>query len=231
LAKTPAQILQSHVRRVEQSRRAWEDARSSGNWDVVALNVAETFRGCLFQGLLRWRHGFGSPVPPLQEAVGWMQKGIDQLKASGERSLIEIPAELAGIVSFLVEMPPPSAVATTPQADRLLDAVLAKALRGDWDSEFWESGLQDLRKVKGSGLSVETYVTYAQLLHAATPRQAELINRAEDLFRQRARNGFFAGGYETDGGGPYNALAVDFRLAAIMKKLACSQESIHRWRW
>lgn len=120
---------------------------------------------------------------------------------------------------------------TNLQSDRLLDSVLGKALWESWNEEAWLSGLTALRQIKNSELSATTYLTYAKLLQASAAEQQNIVDQAIALFQQRAKNSFFSGSDAAEGGGPYNSLAVDYRLAAIMKKVGCSKETIHRWRW
>ena len=73
MAKSPQEILENHVERARQSVHGLEAALSAGNEDLVALNIDQGFRACLFQGLLRWRIGPGSPVQPFQEAFGFAE--------------------------------------------------------------------------------------------------------------------------------------------------------------
>src|SRR5215471_16377770 len=102
MAKSPQEILENHVERARQSVHGLEAALSAGNQDLIALNIDQGFRACLFQGLIRWRNGLGSPVEPFHEALGWIKRGINELS---EQRLGEIPTELAWIASFLVGSP------------------------------------------------------------------------------------------------------------------------------
>ena len=106
---------------------------------------------------------------------------------------------------------------------------LVVVLRGDWNESAWTGALGELRNTKGSSLAVETYSLYCQLLLGPPSDFKRLIDLGASLFDRRANDAYFRGGDQTDGGGPGNAFTVDYRLAAIIKKIGGSHETRHQW--
>jgi len=223
---TPQQMFEFFGQQALRTQRGVEAATAAGNAALLALNYRQRFKAHVMQGLLAWRCGLGSPVAPFQEAVGAWRAGAMAL-AGGD--LAELPLERASFIAFLIGEPPPPPATLT--ADRLLDAALAGELHGRVNDEDWQRGLTELQKIKGSDLAAETYQTYGQLLRAAPETRESLIAQATALFNKRGKNGFFSGGDQTEGGGPDNEFVTDYRLAAILKKLAYTGDSPHRWKW
>jgi hypothetical protein len=112
-----------------------------------------------------------------------------------------------------------------------MDGVMGAALRRGWDQGTWDAAMAVLRRSKRAALACDTYALYQRLLQANANEVDSLVRQAEVLFRKRARNGFYGGGPQTQGGGPDNDFTVDYRLAAILKKLGYTGETIHLWRW
>jgi hypothetical protein len=232
MAKTPQQRIANHVQHVERSIRGLQVAVASRNYDLACYNIRQAFKAHLMHGLIAWRTGIESPVVPLQQAVKNVAQGIEILHALDARDCTQdLPVDSASIVSFLVDAPPPTVTLSELDSDRLLGAVLGNGLRGTWDAAAREKGLQELRKMKRTRLSVETYLTYGRLLRCADDEADSLVKQAVELFEKRARDSFFSGGDQTEGGGPDNAFTDDYRLAAVMKKIGYSQDNEHLWRW
>ena len=105
------------------------------------------------------------------------------------------------------------------------------------EGQKWRDGLTEpferLASKKRQMLAVETYRTYFDLLDAGgdAVRTEELVRIAETNYKKRARDAFFGGGPTYMGGGPDNPYVVDFILAAILKKIGWTGETIHKWKW
>jgi hypothetical protein len=113
-----------------------------------------------------------------------------------------------------------------------LDAVLGRGLQNKLDEVAWTAGLDQLRQVKGSSLAVESYMTYHRLLRSSEKCGVQAdIGKAISLFEKRKNNSFYGGGEQTEGGGNDNGITVDYRLAAIMKKIGYKGNSVHLWQW
>ena len=96
---------------------------------------------------------------------------------------------------------------------------------------MWAEGLRQLKAEGRCALSIETYSTYYHLLRSGGDGVEELVQRATQLFDMRKDDEFFMGGPETEGGDLDNLVTVDYRLAAILKKIRYAGENVHRWRW
>lgn len=226
MAKTPEQMIAFREQRARATRDAANVALAASNLWLAASNLTQCFSNYLMQGLISWRIGSASPVVPIKAAVDALQGHKLPPKEAKE-----LPLEQAAIVSYLVEEPWNEIPSADLVADRLLDRVLALCLRGGSDPAAWEKGVSQLREMKGTALAVETYSIYGQLLNAGSGGAADLVDQAGRLFARRAKDAFYSGGLETYGGGLYNKLTVDYRLAAILKKIGYAGDSLHKWRW
>jgi hypothetical protein len=232
MAMTPKEMIGFFEQQGTLFSKGVGGAAESRNYHLAALNLGQVFKASVMQGLIGWRCRSASPVKPFKDAVHQIDDGMKLLKTLAEADCTkDVPSEKAGLVSFLVDVPSPSFTITELTSDRLLDAVLSNGLRGTWNNSAWNTGLEQLRKNKRAALAVESYSTYNQLLHADKAESAGLVELATKLFEKRAKDGFFSGGDQTEGGGPDNATTVDYRLAAVMKKVGHADENLHRWQW
>ncbi len=230
MAKTPQQRVVLCVQHAERSSRGLEAARASGNCELIALNIQQGFDACLKQGLINWRFRLESPVPSLSEAVKRIDAGLAILDSLGiAKKLKDVTAERAWIVNYLLNRSFRIIDDETLRADRLLDAVLAGGLLGDWNQTAWDTGMEQLEMLEGTALAVETYSTYCRMLNGPDEDVASLADSASKLFELRAKDAFFDGGDATEGGGLYNSITVDYRFAAIIKKLGLEIDCIHRF--
>lgn len=235
MAKSPEQILANYRHHVERSKQGFDSAIEISNPDLVASNLGQGLKAFLMQGLIGWRCGISSPVNPFRECLAFVRQGYltwQTMSGTSTTLTLHLPLEKAMFVAFLVNE---SAIALDLHglvADRLLDAILGDGLQGNWDEETWTSGLEQLRQVKGSALAVESYTAYYRLLRSSQDSDATgTVEKAISLFEKRKSNGFYSTGEQSDGGGNYNAITVDYRLAAIMKKIGYKSDSVHWWQW
>jgi hypothetical protein len=234
MAMTPDQMLGLFRQQFERSKKGLEVARTSSNTHLAATNIRQGFKSCLMQGLIGWRCGLLSPVAPFRDAIGSIRQGMSILNEMDRSNnfTTNLPLEKAAFLEFLVNEPPLVFDLTGLVADRLLDAILGRGFQDHWDEDNWSAGLEQLRKLKGSSLAVETYITYQCSLRSSQGDDIKAtVEKAISLFEKRRSNGFYSGGDQTDGGGNDNAVAVDYHLAAIMKKIDYKSDSIHSWKW
>lgn len=233
--KTVEEIIGLAVKSVERSQMGLEIARVKADQELFALNLRRGFEAYLRQGLVGWRCGILSPVGPFREGLNYVHQGQSTwqtMKGGTTPQPLQLPLEKALFVAFLVNESPIAFDLNDFLADRLLDAVVGIGLIGNWNELFWNSGLEQLRQLKGSSLAVESYMTYHRLLHSSQDSEANaIVEKATSLFEKRKSNGFFSGGEQTEGGGNDNKFTVDYRLAAIMKRIGFNGVSIHSWRW
>jgi len=203
-------------------------ARKKQNPDLAVMNVNEQFKCNLMRGLIQWRHQVQSPRMALQAAVEDFGSGVEVVVAMGGGDAVTgLCFERAAIVSYLVdtaiESPPRREMAET----RRLDYLIARWLQGDKIGQDYELCRRSLQK---EPLAFATYGSYYDLM-SGNGVGGEAVEMSCQLFNQRKRDSYFSGGDQTEGGGMDNAFTVDYRLAAICKKLAIPCDSVHYWRW
>ncbi|WP_395745498.1 hypothetical protein [Prosthecobacter sp.] len=209
-----------------------DGAVKSKNYYLATLNIGQAFNASVMQGLIGWRCGLMSPVESFKKAVRQLSEGVRTIESFSENNCSkDLPIEKAVVISFLVDLPLPTLRINDLRSDRLLDAVLGNGLCRDWDESAWNTGLAQLKQNKRATLAVKTYTAYNHLRKNEGEDLNELIEHAESFFQNRAKDAFFSGGDETDGGGPDNDITIDYRLAAIMKKIGYNGGSAHRWQW
>jgi hypothetical protein len=229
MAMTPQEMIEFFGQQAALWSNGLRLAVERKDYHQATLCVGQVFKGFLMQGLIAWRIGQGSPVEALKSAVRAAHDGaqaLDTLPAANPGR--DVPLHTASFVAYLVDMASPPVVTSELTADSLLDAVLANGLRDTWDAAAWNRGIEQLKKNKRAALAVETYAAYERLLHGAAG--AAHADFAAQLFQKRARDGFYKGGDQSAGGGPDNAFTIDYRLAAVMKKVGYAGENLHQWR-
>jgi hypothetical protein len=248
MAMTAEEMIRFFADQAGAAHECLDAAARSGNYYVAALNVREGFKCHLMKGLLQWRHGLGDPVAAMSHAAGMVQQGLTILMSirptePPEAHLLVTPSLF---VSYLANRPMPAfdedhLVSATYQgtprmiavlkAELQVDGFVGRALWDRWDEAKWYAASQAFQQNKRASLACETYRVYARLLKTPADQAEPLVREAEALFRKRAKDRFYAGGRQTEGGGPDNDFTVDYRLAAILKKVGYTGETIHLWRW
>lgn len=66
----------------ERMKTGLSVAKSSKNFWLVSTNFKQGFKGPLMVGLLKWRHGLGSPQPIFMTALHWRDRPIPRLAIS-----------------------------------------------------------------------------------------------------------------------------------------------------
>jgi hypothetical protein len=233
MAMTPEQMIALFCKQGALFGQGLQVARNSSNYELALSNVRESFKAYLMAALIQWRTGSECPAKSIADAVHAVVEGLSLLSSLGTPPLriSDIPVERTSICAFLINSPSPECSLGFLKSDRRLDALIANALLDKWDQSAWDSTLTQLRAVKGRGLAAETYTGYYNLLFSTNANIEDSVRSCEVLFERRAKDRFFSGGDQTYGGGPDNALTVDFRLAAILKKIDYRGDSLHRWRW
>jgi len=210
-------------------------AKESGNYQLAALNCRQALKTRIMQGLISWRSG-NNPTPPFEQAVSRFAEDWQTLTAIGGESaaLSDAGYEQVYFIAYLLDQPLPfsaqSDAAERMQCDRMLDAVLGQWLFEDWNASLWEAGMVQMHK-ESSELAVSAYAFYRQVSQASNQDFTKLEVMADELFRRRKKDSFFAGGVQTSGGGPDNDFTVDYRFAALSKRIGHAGNSIHAWRW
>ena len=198
------------------------------NPSLYVQNVREIYEQSLFIGLVFWRTG-QSPVRDLNAAVDELDAHAEQLGSSSVATALPIAS--AGLIRTLLGLPHSSAAGTNEGSapDVELDAQLLLAIESVVDESTVAALLKQLERGGSGSLAVRSYETYFALLtQGASP---ELLKSAEANYRARAKDRFYSGGRDSEGGGPNNSMVVDYRLGAVLKRLGYIGESVHLWQW
>lgn len=234
MPKTIQQILDLEQQHIDRSRKGVEIASSNGNADLLALNVGQAFKGHLMQGLIRWRHGVSEPASTFREGLAFLRREYStwQSMSGGNSSgSIHLPIEKANFLAALVNDPLLPCGGEQVAVDRSLDVLLARDLQDLSTDGHWDNQLKRLGQIKGAALASESYAAYHALLRASASTDVEkFVAKAVSQFDRRKGDRYYRGGEATDGGGDNNSLTVDYRLAAIMKRIGYRELTIHSWR-
>ena len=215
-----------------------------GDYPLAYRNLCEALEKRFDTALLRWRRG-ESPIADMKAALatsGEMLAAItdwqlDDETLNGYGDVWNLVRYISYLLDQPVELPeerlPRIREHRSQYADVALDYHILDALEG----REWRVGLAEpferLAAKNRQMLAVETYRTYFCLLEADGDgeKTRDLVRAAEANYKKRARDGFYGGGPTYMGGGPDNPYVVDFVLAAILKRIGWSGDTVHKWTW
>ena len=224
---TPAEMVKFHIERSMSAAKAMLAAQAAGNFALAAQNARQLFKNRLMTGLLTWRLG-GDSRSAVEEAVAGFVAGRHVLQQIDPGAKVDqvLPVPNALLVAFLVDKDPESSpdVAQSDEHDaceRRLDWLLVV---GDPREGGSRRGGRRGRRARVKEALQARGRHLPHLLRDPAPCAAG--GPAErpgpdgrGALRQRARDSFYSGGEATEGGGPDNAYVVDYRLAAVLKKV------------
>lgn len=232
----PQEYFTIFATRLAGPARGLELAKSSRNLQLAALNFRQLFKGHLMCGLIKWRQQenptsyFDDAIRLVTEAAitlpDWSPSfNIGEGLPLGRASLL---ASLTGVPFSLAQQE-----SSTLPVDVRLDCLLANTGPSANAKDSANALIGELRGSKRTALAADTYENYFDILSGEgnSDCMEELLKKGEALFAKRARDAFFSGGDQTEGGGPDNALVVDYRLALALKKVRYSCNSMHAWAW
>lgn len=214
-------------------------AKSNGNYHLLSFNSRQIFKNNFMQALITWRFG-GDPRLLLTHAIDRATESIAAIVTLNNNIPIErsFHVESLKIIAFLMDkdISISSKVECVEEPDRRLDIMLGLSINNEISSIYKEQieiELAKLYKSKKYLLAAQTYNLYFDILNGSdeTFKIQDIIVIADKLYSKRASNSFFSGGNATEGGGPDNDIVVDYRLAAILKKINYQGSSIHCWNW
>lgn len=198
-----------------------------GAHPLAAVVWTESAVNYLMGAMLAWRAGLADPRPWLDACVDVSEEAVTSL--ASQPGLLgtfnRSPGAYSALLRNRLSSPVVGAAAhgegdagkTAPLEVRL-DATLIRILvEGDPDPVH----RADCAAPSGRlALLRRTFDTYVELARAGNDpaERVRLTSAAVANFRARRRNGFYAGGLRAEGGGDYNALLVDYRLAAIWRR-------------
>lgn len=225
------EISQLFSRQASRAEKGILAARKSRNGQLLLLNSRQMFRSLLMQGLMSWRRG-NDPTVALGQALDALMFSVELLNEIdlSRRSACQLPLESAGIIASLLGRNFFSHFeASDPDPVRQLDINIARVLLSDTSSGTRVLVNHSILIQKAGPLAARTYAVYANMLQGQCG--IDLVAEAGDLFDKRGKDTFYCGGDQTEGGGMDNLQVVDYRLAAILKKVGYKGGSIHQWRW
>lgn len=235
MAMTPIEMIDSLGTRFENSQNGIIIGKQKGEFHLVSVNYWQSFKCRVMQGLISWRIKTGSPVQYFSDAINVANTAIEDLMSLGSENISDdFFIEIASSIAFLINKPFefPQYSLEGEEFYRLLNFELAKSLMGKHNKDEWDNILNNLKPNKRINLCIQTYKIYSQLLfNKDVNKTNDLVKHAEDLFLKRKNDSFYSGGEGIEGGGLYNDVTVDYRLAAILKFIAYDGESIHKWIW
>lgn len=224
---------------IERSTRGLDVARGARNVQLAALNGRQLFKGHLITGLVRWKQG-DSPVQDFERAIQCVQEVSESVLSwdSSFDTVASLPVARVALISRLLDKTPAEALTARAAesdlaADVRLDALLAADISADDAIQSAVPLINGLSADKKSALAAETYENYFQILRSSIDPK-ELNQRAEKgeiLFLHRAKDPYYRGADQSEGGGDDNAYLVDFRLAVVLKRAKYDGQSIHAWKW
>lgn len=215
-----------------------------GEYGLAYRNLARSLEKRFDTALLRWRRG-DSPVADMKAVLatsGEMLAAISEWKLDHDTICGKGDAwSLARYASYLldqeVRLPDENLIGIRQERSQHPDVALDYHILDALAGREWRQGvaelLEDLAAKKRRMLAVQTYRAYLSLLEAtgSGEQKEPLVRVAEENYNKRARDSFYSGGPTYMGGGPDNAYVVDFVLAAILKYIGWSGNSIHKWTW
>lgn len=219
--------------RIRGTRRGMTIAKSSGNYQLAALNCRQAFKYRLMKSLVEWRMGTDPSESLFEVLEGFVDDWATVLSVGGgEAKSADVPAERVAYVAYLIGKPCSINFSGEGlESDRLLDFVLGDGLHNSWNGELWEQGIEQLCQA-GSDLAVRTYELYKAVVDASASGLPALSHQGESLFAKRKSDSFFSGGDQTEGGGDDNNVTIDYRLAALLKRASFDGTSeVHIWKW
>ena len=215
-----------------------------GDYPLAYRNLARSLETQFDTALLRWRRG-ESPVADMKAALatsGEMLAAItdwhlDDETLIGKGHAWSLVRYMAYLLDRPVELPEEALLRIREDRSKYADVALDYHILDALDGREWRQGVADflerLAAKKRQTLAAETYRTYFGLLEAVRgDEQAQvLVSAAEANYKKRARDAFYGGGPTYMGGGPDNPYVVDFVLAAILKRIVWTGDTIHKWTW
>lgn len=228
---TPEETLAFFLQGISRASKGLEIAASTGNSELIALNVRQLFKCHLVRGLIQWRAG-QSPVVELSAALTVVGENVSACPDLRDR----LPVARAFLLAALLDEPSPSSdTAPSASAEESLD--LALAWRASGASGTAQLGvneaLMELERTKRTSLAAKSYRNYFDIVsrRGTEPELGELVSRGEALYLRRASDPYFAGAEQSEGGGLDNPLVLDYRLALALKIVGYRGPSRSAWLW
>jgi len=233
-----SKLIEIFTQQTIRAENGYLNAQQTGSYQLLALCSRQFFKSQLALGLIKWRNN-EDPRPNFEKAIERAVTNIPELSKLSTLAVIEEDFRLENlkIIAFLLDKTTELEInlESVKETDRRLDCLLASTICDRVNLKIdTQTHIEILKlfKNKRTSLAAKTYETYFEILHNPNAKNVEeVVKKAENLYLDRSSDSFYSGGDTTDGGGPDNDIVVDFRLAAVLKKINYQGNSIHRWNW
>jgi hypothetical protein len=225
--RTTEELCASYERDAAKTRALAEAAFDRGAYPVAATVWAESAVSYLMRAMFGWRAALDDPRPWLDACVDVSEVAVSNLLTQPQwlRQFAYAPGWYGALLRDRVSSPLfkqatslDGGAGAPARLEARLDAALVRMLAED--SEAAGAAIEASPSTGRLALmrrSFDTYIGLVRAGHEPTER-ARLTSDAVANYRGRRRDGFFAGGLRSEGGGEYNDLLVDYRLAAIWRR-------------
>ncbi|MCW0220942.1 MAG: hypothetical protein OJI67_21625 [Prosthecobacter sp.] len=227
--ETQTELMAWFEERVMDAILAHEAALVAGDWREVFVCVRARFEAQLMVALLRWGAG-GDVAVSLRQLVALVLEAAEQMRVHlpALQPFRELPLSCSLYLALLVDLPHPPLPVELYAAHELGEVTLANHLAGAADLQSFVDGFT---RLPDSSRYAVLYYTLQNYLGLVVPEsqesQAQLLTNLQVCFDCRAEDAFYCARPAYEGGGVGNAWVVDFRLAAVLKKLGCKDSTPH----
>jgi len=236
------QQIEFFAKNSERSAAGIAIARSSGNYFLASTNLKQRFKNHLMHGLIKWRHGLGSPEQEIGLAISGSHEACKMLLDLNPAAPISgaYPIATAAILSSLIYSSPDSFLISLVEADSIemnsaeisIENSLALALANPSSTPTLRTAISLRPNNAFEGLAKLTHENYLSILDSKSENQIKgNVQLAESLFLRRKNDSYYVGGIQYYGGGSDNSHVIDFMLAAALKQRGVNGLSHHEWRW
>lgn len=255
MTRTPEELAESLGSDSSLYANGVDPALERGDAYLALSNAYMAFECTAIRAMIMCRSMLGDPRAPLGDAVKLVAKTVQGTLASDAGATLWRLVDLTYIAYFGHLLGDEGATdvlehacafedwkkSSRMYANQALNVALLNAMRGADRPRDWQRAIEALQSRRRDSLFAETYGNYMRLVLAA--RDGHVVEAraaascADELYLKRSRDRMYAAA-RLEGGGPDNALVVDFRSAAIIRVLMPSLEpellaggSPHVWRW
>lgn len=221
------EVLEDSERNAVRTRELGSAHFRRGAFPLAAVVWTESAVNYLMRAMVGWRAAVDDPRLWLDACVDVSEEAVTGLAT--QPGLVGIfnrtPGAYSAMLRDRISSPVLGAaidldgeLGRTAPLHARLDATLIRTLAwGHPDSGDSADGATTTGRL---ALLRRSFDTYLELVRAGgdPAERHRLTTDALANFRTRQRDGFHAGGLRTEGGGEYNTLLVDYRLAAIWRR-------------
>lgn len=214
------------------------EMKTKGDINGLLMNYRMWAEAHIQIGLVQWRRG-KDPRPEFTAGLDAVDQGIAEAinRKAEPGDIDQLKLHVAQPIAYLMGRNLPvlegEALRTDELPDVVADHLLADALFDRPYKDRLPVVIEALASKKRQMLALVSFQTYFNLLDAGgdPARIAQLAAEGDANYLRRKKNVFYSHGALLSAGGDDNDILLDWQLAAVLKKVGFTGESIHRWRW